>query len=104
MPPQIENMVSTKKWKNQTLKLRIFKQFFYRKRRVVVNPPYHLMEDIMSEFQSEYEIKEAYQKELKRSRRIIVIFLVVVICLVICFFTIGYELYDLFYGIEEELP
>ena len=33
-PPWIENMVSTKKWRNQTLKLRIFKQLFYRKRRL----------------------------------------------------------------------
>ena len=57
----------------------------------------------MPEFQSEQEIKEEYQKALKRSRRVIVIFLVVVICLLICFFTIGYELHSLF-GIKEELP
>ena len=38
----------------------------------------------MSEFQSEQEIKNAYQKELKRSQRIIVVFLVVVICLLLC--------------------
>lgn len=57
----------------------------------------------MPEFQSEQEIKEEYQKALKRSRRVIVIFLMVVICLLICFFTIGYELHSLF-SIKEELP
>ena len=46
-PPQTENMVSIRKWGNQTLKLRKVKQFFYRKRRVAFaqksvlhNPPY----------------------------------------------------------------
>ena len=44
MPPWIENMVPIKKWRNQTLKPRKFMHFFYRKRRVVVNPPYCIME------------------------------------------------------------
>ena len=35
----------------------------------------------MPEFQSEQEIKEEYRKALKRSQRVIVIFLMVVICL-----------------------
>ena len=35
-------MVQQRNGKNHTPKLTFFKQFFYRKRRVVVNPPYHL--------------------------------------------------------------
>lgn len=58
----------------------------------------------MSELQSEQEIEDAYQKELKRSRRTIIVFFVVVICLLICCLMIAYDLHDLFYGIEEELP
>ncbi len=58
----------------------------------------------MSKFQSEQEIEDTYQKELKRSQRIIVVFLVVVICLLLCCLMIAYDLHDLFYGIEEELP
>ena len=35
-------MVQQRNGKNHTPKLTFFKQFFYRRRRVVVNPPYHL--------------------------------------------------------------
>ena len=51
----------------------------------------------MSKFQSEQEIEDTYQKELKRSQRIIVVFLVVVICLLLCCLMIAYDLHDLFY-------
>ena len=39
-------MVQQRNGKNHTPKLTFFKQFFYRRRRVVVNPPYHLTADI----------------------------------------------------------
>ena len=41
-------MVLIKKQRNQTPKVKIYRQYFYRKRRVVVNPPYHLTADIAS--------------------------------------------------------